>query len=368
MSKSKYIFFLIILCVVSCKKIDDLTPESRSFYMGFQPWEYDLNHAATINAYDNISIYGDIISTQLDNGVPWEQAYTGADYPIDVLNDINERKSLTPPNAKVFLSLMPLSEARDGIAQYWGQENETIKQQWASKSFTDSTVISAYLNYCRRMIDFFEPDYFCYAVEANASFSETDSTYQEFLPFCDTIYTTLKAEYPNLPIMLSLVTNFLGGNIVTGTTKQLLQYSDYVAISSYPFLLPNAPIGTTNPQSIPNNWYSRMADLAPNKPVCITETAYIAENLKISAYFIDLIGKEEWQAEYVQQLFEEMNNLDAEFIIWVTARDYDYAGQKLEGIVDPTYYIWMDTGILDEDGKERPSAKIWKQWKSIPVN
>ncbi len=368
MIKPKYIFFLLISFSFSCKKTEDLTPKSRSFYIGFQPWEHDLGHSATIHAYDNIKIYGDIISTQLDDGIPWEQALNGTEFPTDVMANLNERKSLTPSSAKVFLSLMPLSEGRNDIAAYWGQENEVIKQEWEAKNFTDSTVITAYLNYCRRMIDFFDPDYFCYAVEANASFSETDIVYQDFLPFCDTVYSTLKAEYPNLPIMLSLVTNFLGGEIVYGTTEQLLQYSDYVAISSYPYLLPNASNGNANPQKIPSNWFSRMANLAPNKPVCVTETAYIAENLKVSAYFIDLVGREEWQAEYVQQLFTEMNNLDAEFIIWFTARDYDYAGKKLEGIVDPAFYVWMDTGILDGDGKERPSAKIWKQWKSIPIN
>ncbi len=369
MIKIKHLFFFfLVIGFSSCKKVDDLTPESRSFYMGFQPWEHDLGHGATLVAYNNISKYGDIISTQLDNGVPWEQAYTGVDFPSDVITNLSERKSLTPSNAKVFLSLMPLSEGRNDIAPYWGQENETIKQEWGAKKFTDSTVIIAYLNYCRRMIDFFNPDYFCYAVEANASFLVTDSIYQEFLPFCDTVYHTLKSEYPNLPIMLSLVTNFLGGDIVTETTEQLLQYSDYVAISSYPYLLPNASTGNANPQKIPSNWFNRMADLAPNKPVCITETAYIAEDLKVPAYFIDLIGREEWQAEYVQQLFTKMNNLNAEFIIWFTARDYDYAGKKLEGIVDPAYYVWMDTGILDGDGRERPSAKIWKQWKSLPIN
>ena len=192
MIKPQYIFFSLIILIFSCKKIDDLTPETRSFHIGFQPWAHDLGYSATVHAYDNISIYGDIISTQLDDGIPWEQAYTGADFPTDVLDNINERKALTPQNAKVFLSLMPLSEGRDDIAQYWGQENETIKQQWSSKKFTDTAVVTAYLNYCRRMIDFFQPDYFCYAVEANASFSETDITYQEFLPFCDTIYSIIK--------------------------------------------------------------------------------------------------------------------------------------------------------------------------------
>ncbi len=367
MNRTYLIFFLLILLLAGCKKIDDLTPEKRSFYMGFQPWEHDLSYAAKIHAYDNISKYGDIISTQLDNGVPWEQALTGADYPPDVQKELDERKELTPDNVKVFLTLMPLAENRKGFAPYWGEVNDEIRVSWTNRNFKDTLVIKAYLNYCKRMIDFFEPDYFAYALEANASFAETDVIYQDFLVFCDTVYHTLKIEYPNLPIMLTLVTNFLGGDIVEGTTEQLLQYSDYVAISSYPFLLPNIPIGNANPQNIPSNWFNRMVALEPNKPVCISETAYIADNLKLPTYFIDLKAREEWQAEYVQELFEEMNNLNAEFIIWFTARDYNYAGKKLEGIVDPAYYIWIDTGILDEDGKERQSAKIWKAWKKIPV-
>lgn len=369
MIKKYYLFFLLLIIFIGCKKMNDITPESRSFYMGFQPWVHDLNHAAKIHVYDNIAKYGDIISTQLDNGVPWEQALTGTDFPSDVQSELDERKSLIPSNAKVFLSLMPLSEGRTGLASYWGTEDEEIKQQWANRNFADSLIIKAYLNYCRRMIHFFQPDYLCYAVEANSAFCETDTTYQEFLIFCDTVYGSLKNEYPDLPIMLSLGTNLLGGggDIIEGTTKQLLQYSDYVAMSTYPFLLPNIQIGNADPQLIPDNWFKRMPDLAPDKPVCITETGYIAEDLDLPAYFIDLKGREVWQAAYVQQLFEEMNQLNAEFIIWFTPRDYNYAGEKLEGIVDLSFYIWIDTGILDEDGRERQSAKIWKAWKEIPI-
>lgn len=260
---------------------------------------------------------------------------------------------------------MPLAEGRDGIAPYWGENKENESVFWQSKPFTSTEIITAYLNYCHRMIAFFEPDYFCYAVEANASFSINDPIYQDFLVFCDTVYNTLKAEYPNLPIMLSLVTNFLGGDIVTETSNQLLQYSDYVAMSSYPFLLPNKPIANADPQQIPGNWFDHLPALAPNKPICITETAYIAEDLSIPAYHIDLKGREEWQALYVNDLLSKMNSLSAEFVIWFTARDYDYAGQKLEGIVDPAYYIWKDTGLLDGDGKERPAAEFWKEWKSL---
>ena len=366
MNKLHLFILLLVFIISSCKKIDDLTPQSRSFYMGFQPWAHDINHAATLQAYNNIAVYGDIISMQLDMGIPWEQAYNKETYPEDVVEELNERKSLIPPNTKIFLSVMPLSLGRDDIAEYWGQESDEIKRKWAAKSFADTMVISAFLNYSRDMIAFFDPDYFCYTVEANASFTETDPKYHDFLIFCDTVYNTLKSEYPDLPIMLSLVTNFLGGDYLETTTKQLLQYSDYIAISSYPFLLPHALYGDANPQRIPKDWFRRIVSYAPDKPVCVSETGYIAEDLELHGFHIDLRGREEWQAEYVQWLFTEMNDLNAEFVIWFTARDYNYAGEKLEGIVPPAYYIWIDTGIQDEDGFERPSAKIWKQWKSIP--
>jgi len=371
MNKNSLVYIISItflLIISSCNKIDNLTPESRPFYMGFQPWEHDLSKSAKLHAYDNIEKYGDIISTQLDNGVPWEEALIGANYPADVQKELDERKKLTPSNVKVFLTLMPLAEDRNGFGPYWGDVEQSVKEKWTGRNFRDTLVISSYLNHCRNMINFFNPDYFAYALEANAAFSETDVIYQDFLFFCDTVYHTLKIEYPDLPIMLTLVTNFLGGEIVEGTTEQLLEYSDYVAMSSYPFSLPNIKVGDANPSLIPENWFSRFQELAPNKPFCITETAYIAEDLELPAYFMDIKGREEWQAEYVHFLFEEMTLLNAEFVIWFSVRDYNYAGDKLEGIIDPAFYFWIDTGILNEDGKERQSAKFWKAWKSLPVD
>ncbi|MEM9954431.1 MAG: hypothetical protein AAF846_22675, partial [Chloroflexota bacterium] len=186
------------------------------------------------------------------------------------------------------------------------------------------------------------------------------------------VYTTLKAEYPDLPIFaticaISVETNNTAQLINAG--RQVAEYSDIVGLSIYPYLLGDIGLrGRANPQNLPDNWLSRWVEIDPEKPFAITETAYIAEDLSMPDFGISISGTEEYQANYVERLLYEAQLYNAEFVIWFIVRDYDAFVITIEGfgIEAEAFLIWRDTGLFDEQGRPRPALAIWDSWLTIP--
>ncbi|UCB46641.1 MAG: hypothetical protein JSV25_04265 [Spirochaetota bacterium] len=62
-------------------------------------------------------------------------------------------------------------------------------------------------------------------------------------------------------------------------------------------------------------------------------------------------------------LLEQSSRLDAEFAVWFFSRDYDDFWSRVRAMgMDELFMLWKDTGLFDEDGKERKSLEIWDHW------
>jgi hypothetical protein len=338
-------------------------PGHRSFYMGFTPWPYDLTEEAQDDTYEIIYEHADLIAHHFDGGVPWPEAYEDIPYHPNVEAEIDDRVNRLRPGQKVYLALPPLNGARDGLADYWGrEENMDLPDEWKDKGFDDPKVIQAYTNFCLYIVGRFNPDYVNIGIEVNLVFAEDDPEIAELEVLFDRVYTAVKDENPGLPVFLSFV---VGSDSADGarrirTAEKLLTYSDYVAVSTYPYL----ELGDeANPDVIPADWFSRMTDLAPGKPFAVAENGYIAEDLVLESYGVYVKGTEEWQAEYVRFLLEESNDLDAEFVVWFVPRDYDLLWEKIKDLgVDELYKAWRDTGLYDGEGNARKSLEVWDSW------
>lgn len=338
-------------------------PEARSFYMGFTPFPYDSTPDAVAFTYGNINYHSDIIAHQLDNGVPWDEALIGSDYPKNLLRNLNDRISRTETGKKIYLAVTPLSTYRDGIAGIWGErENMELSGKWKYKSFNDPEIIESYLNYCNFLIERFKPDYFAYAVEANILGINNKEAFKDFLLFAEEVYKSLKNNYPELPVFMTFqletfINNFESQEQIV---KNLLAYTDIIGISSYPFG------NFDDPADIPNDWFSRLYSIASEKPVAITETAFPAEDLQLNKLNRTIKGNPEWQFEYLGVLFNQMNSPDCRFIIWFAIRDYDLLWLKMQQQgADEIFKSWRDTGLIDENGKPRISLSLWDKWLSI---
>jgi hypothetical protein len=359
-------FVILILACEEPSVLDETLPESRPFYMGFTAFPYELSLESLNETYANVAEDGDILLTHLDAGVPWDEALSGDDFPSEITNTLQRALDELGPTQKLFLTATPTAQTRNTLALYWNNngEHQELPEKWREKRFNDTEVVTAYINYCKRIIDFTNPDYFAFSIESNNSFVKGSQNFADFLELAAEVYGELKEAYASLPIMLTLQSNSfeISRGDMLSNSRELLAFSDYVAMSTYPYLTSSDLQRDANPALFADNWLKEFRDLASEKPFAISETAFIAEDLELESVDIKAKGSEEWQKDYLQKLMLHANDLEAEFVIWFIYRDYDAIYNLAPSDV---FRIWRDTGLKDEDGRERESYDLWLEWLNV---
>jgi len=347
----------------------DTTPpptplETRSFYMGFTPWPYDATQAAIDDVNQRIQDSGDIVAHHIIVGVPWQEALQGLPYHPNVDADLTARVQMMQPGKEVFLAIDSLSAFRDALAPNWGENfNEPLPAPWDTRSFADAEVAAAYLSFALDLIARFDPLYFNYGTEISELMLNDPAAFDDYLTFAETVYNGIKAQHPNLPLMVSIAYKSPGSTemdtIATGFDR-IRDYVDIVGVSTYPYIFFNhADKG--DPGNLPTDWLSQVTTLAQGKPVAITETGWAAEDLVIPSFGVNIPSTEAFQRAYASQLLAEADTLDAEFIIWWTVVDFDalWNGALAQ---DPLASIWRDIGLYDESLVARPALNEWQAW------
>lgn len=344
----------------------DILRDTRNFRMGFTPFPYDYTNEAVDFTYANVNYHSDMVVHHFDNGIPWDEALNGSDMSWNIQLDLNSRLSKIVPENDIYLAVTPLSTYRDKLGEYWGEsENMELPEEWKNKSFSHPDVIKAFLNYCIFMIDKFDPEYFAYGIEVNMLGYHDPGGFNDYLVLLENVYPALKSSYPNLPIFLTIQLETYNNHYETQKeiVESILPFTDYLAISTYPFG------NFEDPGDIPVDWFSRLYDMAPKKPVAIAETAFPAENLYLETYNRAIKGSEAGQWEYLELLLNNMSVLDFRFLTWFVIRDYDMLWELMEeNNTDEIFKSWRDTGLIDEKGNPRPALGYWDRWLSLPCN
>ena len=146
---------------------------TRGFLMGFTSWPYAATSEAVRETYAFIGTNADLITEHLDDGVPWVEALQDAPFPKTFQERIEGRKKNRPPGTKLLLSLTPLNMGRSGLADCAGNgQRPPLPVELNGKPFDDPQLIRAYANYCRRMIEFFQPDFLLTGIESGCTGAE----------------------------------------------------------------------------------------------------------------------------------------------------------------------------------------------------
>lgn len=361
----KNMLFVLLGISSSCQSQEQAEPETRSFYMSFTPFPYEVSIEAADYTYATIGKEADMICHSFDEGVPWGEALEDKPFSTHIQDDWRFRKARTPKGHKVFVQLSPLDFYRNGLALYRGERNDMpLPDAWKNEKFSSERVKKAYLNYCKRTIETFQPDYFSFSIEVNLLLGHQPHLWADYLVFHQFMYQELKKLYPKLPILCS----FHAGYMLRGyedrkdydaqeeAARVLRNYTDIFGVSLYLY-------GTkflTN--TIPTDIFEKVSTLAGNKPIAITETGYIAQELKIDTPFSVLIPSDEnKQNNYIKFLLQEANKKEFVFVNNFVLRDYDKLWQQVGAKNDITA-MWRDTGLFDEAGKERPALNTWRSY------
>lgn len=366
----KKFLFLSVLTVLSACGSDEPT-EERTFYLGFTPFPYAISQEAVDFTYEKIAEDADIVNHHFDNGVPWVEAEHNDPFHINITNDWQFRKNSTPQGHKIYVSVTPIDFVRTGIAKYRAAEEDMeLPEPWDAYSFNDEPVKTAYLNYCKRIIDFFEPDFFNMAIEANLLYFNHSPFWDDYLELHEFIYNELKSAYPDLPVFCSVV----GAHMMSDTfadndhlalrtaTVQLLEHSDLYALSLYPYL--TAYLGNPYPENMLTELFS-----ISNKPLAIAETGYAAQTFSIDTEGgpLTVVSDPSKQEKYISELLKACTKRKAKFVINFVLRDYD---DLWEEIGSPTGVViaWRDSGLYDENGNTRKALTRWRSYLKKPLS
>lgn len=332
---------------------------ARSYALGFTDFPYARSAAALAEVSRAVARDGDLAALHFDEGVPWQEALSGAPYPAAVREELERKRRSIPPGHLVYVAVTPIAFSRDGLAPRWGEAGtEPLEPPWDGRGFDDPAVVAAFRNHCERMIERFSPDLFAFAIEANQLAELAPARWPGFVALAGSVYRALKAHHRELPIFWTLETEAFhrAPDSQRRAIADALASTDLVAVSAYPFS------AEADPALLADGYFADLARLAPEKPFAVAETGWPAEDVT-APYPVFLPGSEAAQLGYVRRLLAEADRLSAAFVVWFLVRDYDDLWESELGSspLASVARLWRDTGLYAGSGAERPALELWRE-------
>ena len=340
--------------------------DSRTFSMGFTPWPWALDAAAVQETYDFINANADIIAHHIEEGVPWTEALKERPFHPAMMAAWEGRKRSTSARLKVFLSISPINQLRDGMADYRGAEHQMpIPAAFKGKRFNHPDVKAAYFRYARKAVEFFEPDYLAIAVEVNELLENRPAVWDDFAELYRSTYQELKREHPNLPIFFTVslhnLVNPARGDPAHRWKKieALWSHSDLAGISFYPFL--QRPLDLSRATAALDEVKRRT-----DRKIAISESGYPGKPVAVDALRQLPATPEIQKNVYYAMLSQALEDQYEFFIVWCY-RDYDQLWADMKDELPEWGALWRDVGIVDGHGKPRPAREVWDLFRSLPL-
>ncbi len=397
----------------------------RSTLVGFTPAMYDrsdtgIDEVVMQNLTRQIGASADLMLLQFDNGVPWTEALTDTGtgplpYSANVRLQWETFRSRRPLGARLAVAINPLGVPRKLLAPYWGVgedyvlnehgepvgtgvirdfQERMLPPEWRNRTWDDPAVLTAYTNYAKRAITFFQPDYLVISIEANLALEPDPAAYPRFVNLQRHVYEALKADpaTAHVPIVVSFVAEHLmvdrlgmhylidGISDAQGLRQRHLQaiaasapYLDLVGFSSYPL---KTLYGTSRPAAAMFDHLMEAVRTVTQKPVAITETGFPSRPFNVKNQVFN--ASPEKQLQFYQSLFADAEKYHFEFVTSFTAFDMTPFMDRLRAgaaedppTVSPDlveffkYFEFM--GLYEIDGTSRLSGAWLLDYVSQPM-
>lgn len=328
---------------------------TRSFRMGFTGFVYDITLEAVTQSRKFCHENGDLIAQHIE-GVPWAEALSGQPFRKAILEEWEGKKSATPPKGKVYLAISP---GRGDLKL--ADKGGPLPKELTGKAYDDPLVLKAYLNYCRRAIEYFRPDYLTIGIEVNEIHDAGPKAWNAYIALHKHVYTELKKEHPELPIFASwtLHNMFKKRGSMLESWKELMPWNDMIAVSYYPFFMSDGD------RLASLDWMTSEFD-SFQKPYAMVETGDAAERLPLPSAKVVIEGTPEKQESYFRALLGLAQKHHFEFVVSFVHQDYDALWERIKDTSPELFIAWRDCGLVDERGRVRPAYRIWKQYLDLP--
>lgn len=329
---------------------------SRPFLMGFTAFPPDISLEAVESTRRFVAAHGDLIAHHIE-GVPWVEAARGEPFSKQLLQEHESKRSMRPKGAQVYLAVSP----GRGELKLPDKGAAPLPADWKGKAYDDPEVKRAYLNYCRRAIDYFRPDSLAIGIEVNEIHDAGAERWRAYTELHKHVYRALKLEHPRLPIFASFTLHnlFKKQGEMLKAWEELMPYNDWVAVSYYPFLMGEPPERALD-------WMTATFDRF-QKPFAVVETNEAAERLPLPKAGVVIDGSPGKQAAYLQHLLQLAERRQFRFVVLFIHQDYDALWEKIKANAPELFMAWRDCGLLDEQGRKRPAYDVWQSYFRRPL-
>ena len=326
---------------------------------GFSPFPFEQTPEKIDKVYQLGRDHGEIYVVQRDNGVPWKEALNNEPIPAKIMGEWAEAKRRRPAGQPLYLSIAPLDFDRKNLAA--AEPGSSLPGSIKGAKFNASPVKTAYLNYCRTAVRYFEPTFLNIGVEAGELAHRRPGAWPEFAELIEHVRSNLKQEFPDLKIGISFGLQSLMEKKAADLAKPLVESCDYLGLSFYPYMSDfhekfGAPALPAPPDEwlTPLNWVRAYTD----KPIAICETGYNTTDESFDPANVRLKGSTTLQEQYVRDLARIAERDDYLFVVWYFPVDirpiFETFGEQWGAIV-----LWISNGLFDDKLNPKPALAVW---------
>lgn len=310
--------------------------------------------------------HADLTLIHLDNGVPWPEALSDQPFSDHLQDDWQGHRAAVPKDHELFVAITPLNMERDGLASYHGDsDNMSLPDPWRERSLDHPDVLTAYLAYAQRAVDFFQPDYLAIGIEVNLTLNSSEGLWDEYRRFHEEIYWALKEDHPELPIFATFTYPDMKGDRDDSApaarhqeaVAELASANDLLGLSVYPYSYIYGGDG-----SLPANYFDLAASY--DMPIAITESGMPSRSFK--AFFVNYPFEVQHQTNYMQSMLDQAVRHRFGFVVnWANIDFEELLDDFPPGLRDLGRF-WAWTGLETSDGCGKPSLEIWDAYLSLP--
>lgn len=159
----------------------------------------------------------------------------------------------------------------------------------------------------------------------------------QFREYCDFYKKKILGKYPKHPFAPVLSYEYFSGRLDGEPKWNLIDDSclDFIALSSYPTRV------YKDIRELPKDYYQDVADLFPEKDLVFVDVGWSTDS-----------SSEEDRAVFLEHLYSfAKNNPTVKALVY--GHLFDPFGNEL--------YYYQGTGLITEDGVEKPSLETWKK-------
>jgi hypothetical protein len=329
---------------------------------GFTPFPYDFTLEAVNRTYKVIEDDATLFAIHRDNGIPWQEALEDKPFPKKVTEEWQARVGHIKAHHKVYVGLAPL--AHDRVSLHSIAEGSKTPKSFLNKALNSNEVKTAYLNYARRAVDTFNPDYLNLGIEVGELMTRNKKRWAQFEELFEYVKNGIEKDHPNIQIGISFGLQALMEPGAIRSAQRIIADSDYVGISFYPHMSKfHEAIGSSALPPPPNQWLEPLNWLRKNvdKPIAICETGYTTRPVRLNNPKMVMDGSEDLQKRYLQDLAGLAARDNYLFVAWFLPIDYKALSERANFAEGSVNRLWEYIGLFGPDLKPKPAWPIWKQ-------